>query len=113
MVESHLDAGGAVTFWSLAAWSDRRRLADAFAPLGLVSHVPGPRPAPAALREALEQSFAGPLVLIRPLAARDGFAVVREERGPTGNRYATDRVARVTGDPPVLSFDPTDGRAAA
>jgi hypothetical protein len=52
-------------------------------------------------------------VLIRPLAARDGFAVVREERGPAGNRYATDLVARVAGDPPALSFDPHDGRAAA
>lgn len=111
MVETALDAGGAVAFWTLAAWSDRHRLADAIAPLGYGRHVPEPRPAPAALREALEHSFAGPRVLIRPLAARDGFAVVREERGPAGNRYATELIARVAGDPPVLNFDPLDGRA--
>lgn len=113
MIEGALDVGGAVAFWSLSAWSDRRRLADAFAPLGLGGHVPEPRPAPAALREALEQTFAGPRVLVRPLATRDGFVVVREERGPAGNRYATDLVARVAGDPPALGFEPFDSRAAA
>ena len=30
MVESHLDVGGAVTFWSLADWSDRARLQAEF-----------------------------------------------------------------------------------
>jgi hypothetical protein len=113
MVENHLDIGGAVTFWSLAAWTDRRRLADALTPLGLEAHVPEPRPAPAALKDALEHTFAGPRVLVRPLSGRDGFAVVREERGPAGNRYATDLVARVAGDPPELSFDPWDRRSDA
>ena len=54
MVETALDAGGAVAFWSLAAWSDRHRLADALAPLGFGNHVPEPRPAPAALRDPTE-----------------------------------------------------------
>src|SRR5207237_9606159 len=41
------------------------------------------------------------------------FAAVREDRGPSGNRYATELVARVQGDPPALEFNPDDGRAAA
>ena len=40
MVETHLDVGGAVVFWSLAAWTDRGRLAAGLAPLGLESFVP-------------------------------------------------------------------------
>lgn len=111
MVESHLDVGGAVVFWSLAEWSDRDRLAALFAPLGLESLVPDPRPAPACLRAALEDVLGGPRVLVRPLAGRDGFAVVREDRGLSGNRYQTDLTARVVGDPPAPAFDPWDGRA--
>jgi hypothetical protein len=49
MVESHLDVGGAVAFWTLAEWTDRDRLRHAFTPLGLESFVPEPRPASAAL----------------------------------------------------------------
>src|SRR5438552_7065516 len=113
MVETALDVGGAVTFWSLVAWTDRRRLADAFTALGLDAHVPEQRPATAALKDALEHTFAGPRVLVRPLAGRDGFAVVREERGSAANRYATDLVARITGEPPQLAFDPWDQRSAA
>src|SRR5262245_56036035 len=113
MVENSLDVGGAVVFWSLAAWSDRTRLEAGFSPLGLESFVPEPRPPAAALRDALETVLGGPRVLVRPLAARDGFAVVREERGPDRNVYESDLVARVGGDDvPVLSFDPHDNRAA-
>src|SRR5689334_7372009 len=112
MVEGHLDVGGAVAFWSLAESSDRDKLAAGFAALGLGSFVPEPRPAPAVLRDALEEVLGGPRVLVRPLAARDGFAVVREDRGTSANAYATELVARVAGDPPVLTFDPADDRAA-
>jgi hypothetical protein len=111
MVESHLDIGGAVVFWSLAEWSDRTRLAAELAPLGLGDLVPDPRPAPACLRAALDEAFAGPRVLVRPLASRDGFAVVKEDRGLAANRYQTELTARVAGDPPTLTFDPWDGRA--
>lgn len=111
MVESHLDVGGAVVFWSLAEWSDRDRLAALFSPLGLEALVPEPRPAPACLRAALEEVLGGPRVLVRPLASKDGFAVVREDRGLAANLYATDLTARVTGDPPAPTFDPWDGRA--
>jgi hypothetical protein len=112
MVESRLDIGGAVTFWSLAEWSDRRRLTNEFHLINLAEFVPDPRPPAAALREALEDALGEPRVLVRPLATRDGFAVVREERGPATNQYRTELTARVAGDPPALSFDPWDGRAA-
>jgi hypothetical protein len=105
MVESRLDVGGAVTFWSLADWSDRPRLQSAFARAGLGAYLPDPRPAPACLKDALEAVLGGPRVLVRPLATRDGFAVVREDRGVAANAYATLLTAAVRdGRDPV--FDP-------
>src|SRR6476469_7369587 len=105
MVESRLDVGGAVTFWSLADWSNRPRLQAAFAAIGLAALVPDPRPAPACLKDALDDVLGGPRVLVRPLAARDGFAVVREARGVSANAYATLLTASVRdGSDPV--FDP-------
>jgi hypothetical protein len=105
MVESRLDVGGAVTFWALADWSNRDRLQAAFAVIGLASFVPDPRPAPACLRDALDDVLGGPRVLVRPLASSDGFAVVREDRGPATNQYATLFTASVRdGHDPV--FDP-------
>ena len=112
MIESHLDVGGGVVFWSLAEWTHRGRLTSELTALDLEALVPDPRPAPAALRAALDDVFGGPRVLIRPLASRDGFAVVREDRGLAANQYQTDLTARVTtGDPPTLMFDPWDSRA--
>jgi hypothetical protein len=114
MVENHRDVGGAVVFWSLAEWTDRSRLAARFASLELESLVPDPRPAPAALRAGLEEIFGGPRMLIRPLSSRDGFAVVREDRGLAANQYQTQLTARVlSGDPPSLTFDPWDSRAVS
>jgi len=112
MVESHLDVGGAVVFWSLAEWTHRGQLTAHLAALGLEALVPDPRPAPAALRAALDDIFGGPRVLVRPLATKDGFAVVKEDRGLAANVYQTELTARVgAGDPPPLTFDPWDGRA--
>ena len=111
MVEGSLDVGGAVAFWSLAEFTDRDRLRSGFDALGLGAFVPDERPAPAVLRDALEEVLGGPRVLVRPLAARDGFAVVREDRGTAANAYATELVARVAGDQPALAFDPADDRA--
>jgi hypothetical protein len=113
MVENHLDIGGGVVFWSLAEWSDRFRLRSGLELLGLEAFMPDPRQPPAALREALEDVFGEPRVLVRPLASKDGFAVVREERGLSGNRYNTELTARVIGDPASLTFDPWDSRAQA
>jgi hypothetical protein len=112
MVERRLDIGGAVTFWSLADWSDRQRLRAHFVPLGLELLVPEPRQAPAALRAALEEVLGGPRVLVRPLATRDGFAVVQEDRGVAANLYETTLTARVnTNEPPTLACDPYNGWA--
>jgi hypothetical protein len=112
MVESSLAVGGGVVFWTLPAWTDRDRLGAAFEPLGLAAHVPAPRPAAAVLRDALAAALGGPRVLVRPLADRDGFAVVREHRGHAANGYTTDLVARVTAtDPPQLEFDLPGGPA--
>jgi hypothetical protein len=74
--------------------------------------VPEPRPVTAALREA-EQVLGGPCVLVRPLSRRDGFAVVREERGEAGNGYEQELVARVENETavPALCFSPVDERA--
>jgi hypothetical protein len=63
--------------------------------------VPEPRPLTAALREALEQVLGGPCVLVRPLSRRDGFAVVREERGEAGNGYEQELVPRVENETAV------------
>ena len=113
MVRSDLDVGGAIAFWALADWTNRQRLEGEFGGLGLAGLVPDPRPAPACLRAALDDLFGGPRVLVRPLASRDGFAVVTEDRGLAANRYQTELTARVRpGDPPALTFDPWDGRAA-
>jgi hypothetical protein len=105
MVEGNLDVGGAVVFWSLADGTDRQTLRSGFEPLGLGEFVPDPRPASAVLKDAPEEVLGGPRVLVRPLAARDGFAVVTEDRGRSGNSYHTGLVARVSaGDPPDLTF---------
>ena len=112
MTEGHLDVGGAVVFWSLADGTDRDRLRDGFTPLDLSEFVPDERPASAVLKDALESVLGGPRVLVRPLAARDGFAVVREDRGTAANAYATTMVAKVSaGGFTTLTFDPDDDRA--
>jgi hypothetical protein len=105
MVENNLDVGGAVTFWSLADWSHRDRLQSELAALGLDSFTPEPRPASACLKDALEDVLGGPRVLVRPLAARDGFAVVREDRGLAANSYANVLTAWVR-DGQAPRFDP-------
>ena len=79
--------------------------------LGLEPFVPDPRPAPACLRDALDDVLGGPRVLVRPLATRDGFAVVREDRGLAANAYATLLTARVAGRPAGPVVRPVDARA--
>jgi hypothetical protein len=114
MIETHLAVGGAVAFWTLAEWTDRQRLRYGLEKLGLEAFVPEERLPAAALRDALTEVLGGPRTLIRPLAQKDGFAVVREDRGTVENRYATDLVARVMEGPrPHLSFEPYGPKAVA
>jgi hypothetical protein len=112
MVESVIDVGGAVVFWSLSEWTSRELLKEGFEAAGLAAFVPDPRQPPAALRDALEEVLGGPHVLVRPLRSRDGFAVVEEERGEHGNHYHQQLLARV-GEGGALAFTPDDDRALA
>ena len=113
MIESQLDVGGAIVFWSLAEWTSRDKLLHGFNPLGLNHVVPEMRAAPAALRDALEDVLGGPRILVRPLLRRDGFTVVREQRGEEGNSYLQEMVACL--DPSNgstdIRFHPHDDRA--
>lgn len=111
MIENNLDVGGAVVFWSIAEWTDRTRLAEKLGALELHALVPDPRSATSALRVALDETLGGPRMLIRPLASKDGFAVVQEDRGLAANQYQTLFTSRVKGTPPELTFDPWDSRA--
>lgn len=103
MIESQLDVGGAVTFWTLSDGTERTALYDALLSLGYEAFVPEHRAEAAVLKDALEEVLGGPRVLVRPLATRDGFAVVREERGTSENQYTTLLIARVQSSlPPVF-----------
>jgi hypothetical protein len=107
MIESMINIGGAVVFWTAAEFTDRSRLAAGLQALGLERFVPDPRPEAGILRDALEDVFGGSRILVRPLADRDGFAVVQEDRGRADNAYATVLVARVAGTNPVrFDFQP-------
>ncbi len=101
MIESSMEFGGAVVFWTTAEFTNRDKLQRAFDALGLGSYVPEPRPDSAVLRHALEEVFGGSRTLVRPLADRDGFAVVREDRGKLDNQYSTLLSARV-GSPSLV-----------
>jgi hypothetical protein len=114
MPESQIDIGGAVVFWSLAEWTDRDRLHAGLEPLALGHFVPEPRAATACLKDALEEVLGGPRTLIRPLARRDGFVVVQEQRGEQGNAYCQELLARIVegNGAPCPEFSPCDDRAA-
>ena len=96
MIESQIEVGGGVVFWALAEWTDRDVLHAGLAALGRERFLPPARPPASALREALEDALGGPRVLVRPLAKRDGFAVVREDRDDAGSTYSQELVGRVT-----------------
>jgi hypothetical protein len=110
MTTNNLRLGGAVIFWSLAEYTDRERLADGLAEAGFGDLSPEPRPAAAALKDALESTFRGARVLVRPLANRDGFAVITEARGADFNRYEQTLAATLVGTRPAIQFAPYDTR---
>lgn len=112
MIENHFDIGGAVV-WTPSDATNRLKLHSAFASLNLESFVPEQRPPASILKDALEECLGGSRVLIRPLSDRDGFTVVREDRGKFGNTYLTMLVARVSDDSiPTLKIEPFDERTA-
>ena len=112
MIESALDVGGAVVFWTASEFTDRDKLKAGLVLLGLDQFVPDPRPPASVLKDALEETLGGSRVLVRPLADRDGFTVVKEERGKNANYYATELIARVRNpDLPTIEYEPVDDRA--
>jgi hypothetical protein len=95
MVVAKMAAGtGRVTYWTLSNWFDGERLKNGWSNLGLDDLVPEPRKPVTCLKDALEEVFGSRNVLIRPLAARTGFTVVRETRGEDGNQYENLFTAR-------------------
>ena len=112
MIENSLEIGGAVTFWTLSEHTNRDCLEQEFLALQLESFLPEPRPLSALLKDALEEVMSGSRLLIRPLADKEGFAVIREERGTHNNVYNTELLARVQQtQPPTLFIQPNDERA--
>ena len=106
MVESKFQAGGVVVFWTLAEFTDLARLRAAWRAVGLGDAVPEPRASVSVLRDALAEVFGGSRHLVRPLANRTGFAVVKEARGADENQYAPLMSAKVFGDAmPVYAGD--------
>jgi hypothetical protein len=87
--------GGTVTYWTLSAWSDLDRLKAGWEPLGLGEFVPETRAPIACLRDALNEVVGNGVVLVRPLASKTGFTVVRENRGAEDNSYQQLFSARI------------------
>jgi hypothetical protein len=94
--------GGVLAFWSLAEFSDRETVLQGWGAADLAAFVPEPLPPVTALRDALAAVAAGPRTLVRPLARRTGWAVVREDRGESGNAYTQLARAEVTPGGQVL-----------
>ncbi len=111
MTENHLHLGGGIVFWTLGEFTARAHLQTGFEAAGFGQFVPEPRPPAGALKDALELVLGGSTTLIRPLKTRDGFTVVREERGENGNAYLNSLVARINPDNLEITFTPLDQRA--
>lgn len=78
---------GVVIYWSLAEWTDREALFNGWTKRGHNKLVPEPRPAVAVLKDALLDVVGNARTLVRPLATKDGWAVVGEDRGEAENSY--------------------------
>jgi hypothetical protein len=87
-----------VLLWSLAEWSVQQQIKEGLLDLGLGKYVPEPRTPAAALKGALEELFALPSQLVRPIKSKDGFTVVEEFRGANANSYATLLTAKIDKD---------------
>jgi hypothetical protein len=111
MNENNLSLGGGIVFWTLSEYTARSHLQAGLEAAGFGQFTPEPRPAAGALKDALEHVLGGPNTLIRPLKSRDGFTVVTEERGESGNCYANSLVTRIDPDTLDITFTPFDQRA--
>ncbi len=99
MVRNTISLGGAVVFWSLGEFSDREQLRQGFASLGKEGLTPEVRTQAACLRDSLADLFQERNgLLIRPLAKKNGFAVIAEERGEDTNALTHVITAKIEGD---------------
>jgi len=87
MVNVQTRADGVVVYWTLPDLFNRDTLKTHWDTLGLGEFVPEQRAAISCLKEALQEVFGSRDALIRPLVARNGFSVVREQRGEDENEY--------------------------
>jgi hypothetical protein len=94
MVRSSLKEG-VVSFWTLSASFDRQSLLEGWGALGHADLVPEPRPYVAVLKDALAEVVGTAHTLIRPLASKTGFTVVRENRGEDENEFVPLFNARI------------------
>jgi hypothetical protein len=95
---SNLGIGGAVVFWKMASKTDHDELCGGLGDLGLHDFMPDPRKPLSLLKEALGLTFDAGCYLIRPLASKDGYAVVKEEKGKDENQYEHIGSATVSDD---------------
>jgi hypothetical protein len=113
MIEKSTQILGAVTFWTIGGHTSREMLRVGLEAAGFGKFTPEPRPAPAALKDALQHQLGGPRVLIRPLDTKDGFCVVEERRGKDANDYQHSLTAKINAETLQITFTPFDDRAQA
>jgi len=79
MREHATTIAGAVTYWSLAEWTNVDRAMEGLKALGLEDFAPAPPSPLVAMRRALQDVFRDRKFLVRSLKGGDRYAVVREE----------------------------------
>lgn len=105
-----LKVGGGVVFWRLAAFTSQPKLKELLEEIGFGSLSPDRRQMTACLRDAMESSVATTRALIRPLAKKDGFALIEEKRGEQENDYhhlLTAKFENLDADEPYLRITPS------
>lgn len=78
---------GAVVFWSISEWTDRNRLQQGLAALGLDKYAPERRTNFACLKEALGEAFPTRDHRIEAVDDTDSFEVVKVVKGKHQNTY--------------------------
>lgn len=87
MIESTMQTGGAVLFWSIGAGADMLDVRRAFTDAGFPDQAPEYRAAGTVAGEALAELLGGPATSITPLDRRRGWFVAHIERGASRNTF--------------------------
>lgn len=96
---SGLAQGGGTCFWSISCSVNRARLEEELRPLNLARFTPNERTHSAALKAAIETSYAsGPdtKVIPRKKQSENGFELLEIDRREEGNKYQPVASARVS-----------------